>query len=339
MPGGLIPRDPQAETRTRRALGQIGDILNSLIESGDIILTGPGTWVLNPALKDRAATSVVFEEYASETLLVPGERGRDGQAGRDGLTFLPEEPVQGEPGFPGQDGKAGAPGRDGLTFLPEDASDGEPGMPGRDGRDGQAGRDGLTFLLEEPPVEALIVQGERGLQGFPGRDGLAFLPEEPVYPDPDFSLGEAAGVASNIITPSKFSAKGWSVVAVSLGTNQSLTQSAFNTIHFDTETSDTEGEFDTTAYTFTPKSSGMYLVTFGATLGSSSGRAIALIRTTAPADVGLVADGTLIFCGGTVQVNFVTATAYIFTIFPTASGVTATAGAATTYLFIRRLAP
>ncbi len=84
--GGFIPRDPTAEVRTRRALGQITDILNSLILSGDIVLNGPGEWGLNPAIRAAGQPVVIFgdEGGGAGDPGPPGDRGPAGPAGPAG---------------------------------------------------------------------------------------------------------------------------------------------------------------------------------------------------------------------------------------------------------------
>lgn len=84
----------------------------------------------------------------------PGERGRDGAPGRDGID--------------GKDGKDGAPGERGI-----DGKDGEDGAPGRDGErgaDGKDGRDGIDGKDGAPGERG--VDGRDGLDGAAGRDGI-----------------------------------------------------------------------------------------------------------------------------------------------------------------------
>ena len=48
MPAGGVPRDPQAEVRTRRALEQLSAIIGSLKRSGILVPVGPGEWDIDP---------------------------------------------------------------------------------------------------------------------------------------------------------------------------------------------------------------------------------------------------------------------------------------------------
>lgn len=143
----------------------------------------------------------------------------------------------------------------------------------------------------------------------------------------------AAARIAGVVVPASLQATGWADVVVTLGTNQALTQNAYNTIKYDTEATDTDSLFNTTTWTFTPATTGLYDVTFGATLAGGGGRALAVIRT-GGATVATLADATMVYCGGSKPVPLTGGTGYTFAIFPTDPTVTANAGAD---LIIRRI--
>lgn len=96
MPGGLVPRDPGAETRTRRALGGLASIINSLIQNGQLQLVGPGQYTLNPTLFSGAVPPVLFSDSGDSDsgIVIPGPSGAPGPAGATGP---PGAPVAGTP--------------------------------------------------------------------------------------------------------------------------------------------------------------------------------------------------------------------------------------------------
>lgn len=155
-----INRDPAADPRTRRALDQLQCVLNSLLDSGVIVLAGPSRFKLGD-ITTRGAPGFDGE---------PGEDGRSikGDQGERGLTGF------GFPGFDGQDGEDAFPmpgpqGLQGLTGLGFPGFDGEPGEDGISikGDKGDTGATGATGA------------GTQGVMGIPGFDGEPG--EEPLW--------------------------------------------------------------------------------------------------------------------------------------------------------------
>jgi hypothetical protein len=82
----LIPRDPQAPTRTRRALDKIADLLNDLLR-GDLIVRDPSTggFTLPPWMTDPAPSVLYFpDEYGGPEFVPAPLRGPRGLQGVPG---------------------------------------------------------------------------------------------------------------------------------------------------------------------------------------------------------------------------------------------------------------
>lgn len=64
-----VQRDPDAQTRTRRALAALSDILNSLVNSGSIVATGPGTYstVIVNNVANRNAIAAILQSLGGIT--------------------------------------------------------------------------------------------------------------------------------------------------------------------------------------------------------------------------------------------------------------------------------
>jgi DNA-binding transcriptional regulator LsrR (DeoR family) len=64
-----LQRDPEAATRTRRALAAMADILNSLVNSGSIVATGPGTYatVVTNTTANQAAIAAILQSLGGIT--------------------------------------------------------------------------------------------------------------------------------------------------------------------------------------------------------------------------------------------------------------------------------
>lgn len=170
------------------------------------------------------------------------------------------------------------------------------------------------------------IQGPRGPVGPRGEDG----PEGPPGPRGQRGPQGVAGTAG----PAK-DLTGTQVNAY-LGTNQALTQSAWNTLQLDTETKDSGAEYNTATYTFTPSETGTYLVTLVCTVGGATGRGIAAVWNGTTSEVARIADGDLTMVGGSILVDLTAATGYTFRVFPTYAAGTAQSGAASTFVVIRR---
>lgn len=150
----------------------------------------------------------------------------------------------------------------------------------------------------------------------------------------------AAARIASVVVPASLSATGWADVEATLGSNQNLTQSVYNIIQMATENVDVDGLYNTSTYTFTPATSGDYLVSFGSTVtGAGGARVIAAIMDTAgtPALVYTLADGYIVLAAGTRLVALTGSTGYRFAILPTVAGTVALAGIANTFLKIRRI--
>lgn len=192
-PGGLIPRDPKAETRTRRALGGLAGIINSLIENGSLLLVGPGKYILNPAVINQGAVPVLFgdRDVDEAPMVIPGPPGANGTSGSNGppgpALFMLEAGPQGDegfpvPGIPGPSGASGAglPGAMGPVGVPlEDGPQGDEGVPipgpqGAQGLQGIAGLQGqIGVPFEDGPQgdDGVPIPGPQGIQGVQGIAG------------------------------------------------------------------------------------------------------------------------------------------------------------------------
>lgn len=128
-------------------------------------------------------------------------------------------------------------------------------------------------------------------------------------------------------------------VTAYLGTNQTLTLNTINVLNIDTETVDTLSEFDTTAHTFTPATTGTYLIDFRCLAsGAGSARKITSVYTAAGVEVTRFTDGDDVTTGGMALIPLTGGTAYNFRIFPvyTTPATAAQAGLTNTYVNIRR---
>lgn len=85
---GPVPRDPTADTRTRRALSAAGDVINSLVRAGVIVPAPPGNphgpWVLAPAIANPPPIVIFGEDGGGEGFLIPGLPGATGPIGPTG---------------------------------------------------------------------------------------------------------------------------------------------------------------------------------------------------------------------------------------------------------------
>lgn len=112
MPSDTSPvgRAPEAETRVRRALDQIAEILNDLAVAG-VLVRSPGAsarWTLS-----LGALGVVSGGAALATADGGGEDGQQGPPGRPGDRGMPG--TVGAPGADGEDGMMGPPGVAGAS--------------------------------------------------------------------------------------------------------------------------------------------------------------------------------------------------------------------------------
>lgn len=180
-----VPRDPKAETRTRRALGSVADILNGLLRNGDIILTPNGYEVRREQVLPPGGTFGDADAPGDEMQFPgpPGARGLTGPTGAPGVSF--DEPVDGmdgPPGPPGLRGVQGASGNPGADGEPgEDGFQGVPGPTGATGAAGSNGTSGATgatgpagpaiFGFEEPPEPEWGPPGTAGQAGAAGATG------------------------------------------------------------------------------------------------------------------------------------------------------------------------
>jgi hypothetical protein len=189
----FIQRDPEAETRTRRALDQMAVIFNDLIRSGTLAFgPGGGVVVVPPAQPPATQGNGYFvpffgrgDDESNDPILMPPPAGSSG-TGPTGSQGVPgayyffndegEEGIQGVPGVPGQQGPQGIPGT-GLQGVPgayyfievegEEGLQGTPGIPGPVGPTGGQGLQGVPGAYYFFDVE-----GEEGLQGVPGLQGI-----------------------------------------------------------------------------------------------------------------------------------------------------------------------
>uniref|UniRef100_A0A8B9HK40 Procollagen, type V, alpha 1 n=1 Tax=Astyanax mexicanus TaxID=7994 RepID=A0A8B9HK40_ASTMX len=128
---------------------------------GERGLPGPVVTILIFLLK-----KLFFSDILSLSLILQGEKGPQGPAGRDG--------IQGPVGLPGPAGPLGPPGEDGdkvkesasnwtHSHALKNGADGEPGPRGQQGLFGQKGDEGSRGFPGPP--------GPVGLQGLPGPPG------------------------------------------------------------------------------------------------------------------------------------------------------------------------
>jgi hypothetical protein len=127
-------------------------------------------------------------------------------------------------------------------------------------------------------------------------------------------------------------------VNVYLGPNQSAgTAATWYVVHLDTVTQDALGEYNAATWTFTPLSTGTYLVDFRATIGAGGTRAIASIWQGTTTEIKRISDSSAIAVGGLCLVNLTAGTGYTFQINPvTPVGASILGGAFYTSLTIRR---
>lgn len=92
-----------------------------------------------------------------------------------------------------------------------------------------------------------------------------------------------AGVAlvsvdiAGIVVPASLQATGWAYVHAYNGTSHAVANGSWTTIQFDTEVTDTDGVFNPATYTYTPATTGVYLVDVGVSLPGNTGRALAAV--------------------------------------------------------------
>lgn len=121
-----------------------------------------------------------------------------------------------------------------------------------------------------------------------------------------------------------------------LSTNQSLPNSAWTTVQFDTETLDSLGEFNPSTFTFTPAETGTYLVSLNCTVGGASSRAIVAVWQGTATEVKRIADGNIIQAGNMVPVTLTAGTGYIFRAFAIGTGLALAGGSSQTSVSVRR---
>jgi hypothetical protein len=197
MPPPLIQRDPEAETRTRRALDNIAGILNDLIRSGTLVYgPGGGVVVVPPAVPPATGGNAYFmpffgrsDDDGSDPVMFPppagsaaaGPPGLQGVPGLPGWALVPDEGPQGDPGTPGAQGPQGTPGAAGLPgsaggvyYFDGEVEDGPQGVPGVTGAQGPQGGPGPQGV----PGAVYYFDGEveDGPQGIPGGPGPAGPP-------------------------------------------------------------------------------------------------------------------------------------------------------------------
>jgi hypothetical protein len=126
----FISRDPTADVRTRRGLGALADIINSLLRSGQIVRAPGGEF------------EIVVAPDSVPPPFVPPE-GSDGDP-PFGIGTVGAAGAAGAPGRSGWDGWDGADGLDGL--------DGPAGPTGARGERGPPGFDGVDAGDEGPPI-------------------------------------------------------------------------------------------------------------------------------------------------------------------------------------------
>lgn len=86
MPEGPVQRDPEAPTRTRRALGVLADVVNSLARDGILVPGGggPGHWTFSDRVMRQSPVVLRDDDGGSDPLIIPGERGPAGATGATG---------------------------------------------------------------------------------------------------------------------------------------------------------------------------------------------------------------------------------------------------------------
>lgn len=205
----LVGRDPDAPPRTRRALDQLKDRINSLQRQGILVQAGDTEWTLDVSSLVNATSggaALLFDNEGEESFPIPGPQGvqgfigptgPQGLQGQPGVTFAPDAdqgeegmPVPGPVGPTGATGSTGSIGPQGIQGLPGptllmESDQGEEGMPipGPVGPQGSTGSTGLTglqglpgpsmFLEPEQGEEGMPIPGSPGQQGATGSTGSA----------------------------------------------------------------------------------------------------------------------------------------------------------------------
>lgn len=187
----FIQRDPEAETRTRRALDQMAVIFNDLIRSGTLAFgPGGGIVVVPPAQPPATQGNGYFvpffgrgDDESNDPILMPPPSGSSGP-GPTGLQGVPgayyffdvegEEGIQGVPGVAGPVGVTGPQGIQGAPgsyyFFDVEGEEGLQGVPGLQGIQGPVGPTGLQGV--PGAFYFFDVEGEEGTQGVPGVQGV-----------------------------------------------------------------------------------------------------------------------------------------------------------------------
>lgn len=151
---GLIPRDPQAEIRTRQTLDALANVLNGLIRSGDLVREADG-WRIGRNIRNPASTAFLDDPTFEDVIPLPGATGPQGLQGVRGFPGLDGDPGEDALLIPGPKGPAGPQGPQGF-----------PGLDGEDGQDaisipgprGPAGAQGQPIWLEDIYYDETIFQ-------------------------------------------------------------------------------------------------------------------------------------------------------------------------------------
>lgn len=67
---GLVPRDPEAEKRTRAGGQILAEVVNSLMRRGEIVMYGPKQWRLNASVAVEANRAPAVDDDADDGYMV-----------------------------------------------------------------------------------------------------------------------------------------------------------------------------------------------------------------------------------------------------------------------------